>query len=151
MERYFQWITTHKWMTDYTPQTEWIERRGILVWLAEVFTSLGSGLYLISLFLFSFDGHNMSYLLGMIVGWIIIMFLKIPLHLAYFGKPLRFWRTVPPFTSGFKTSWFCRGITFNILFTGFAVIQLAITFFFPGTPVDILFKVITGIFAFLVW
>ncbi|GAI11625.1 unnamed protein product [marine sediment metagenome] len=44
-----QWMITHEWMVKPTPQTEWIERRGILVWIAEVFTALGAGLYLVSL------------------------------------------------------------------------------------------------------
>ena len=137
-----QWMTTHEWMVKYTPQTEWIERRGILVWIAEVFTALGAGLYLVSLF---FDSW-----VGMLVAWCIIMLLKIPLHIAYFGKPLRFWRTIPPFTNAWKTSWFTRGITFSILFGGFVFIQLILTYFLPGTGWDIAFKVIGGITAFLV-
>ena len=137
-----QWIVTHEWIVKYTAQTEWIERRGILVWLAEVFTSLGAGLYLVSLF---FDS-----LLGMFIAWLIIVVLKIPLHLAYFGKPLRFWRTIPPFTNAWKTSWFTRGITFSVLFTSFVFIQLILTYFLPGTGWEIAFKVIGGITAFLV-
>jgi formate-dependent nitrite reductase membrane component NrfD len=158
MERYFQWITTHKWMTDYTPQTEWIQRRGIMVWLAEVCTSLGSGLYLISLFLFSFVSNDMSYLWGMIAGWLIIMFLKIPLHLAYFGKPFRFWRTIPPFSSGWKTSWFARGILFSIFFGTFGFLQIVSSFLLINPqivtwefllPIDILLRVLAGLTAFL--
>ncbi len=137
-----QWMVTHEWMVKPTPQTEWIERRGILVWIAEVFTSLGAGLYLVSLFF-----NNWW---GMLVAWLIIMFLKIPLHLIYFGKPLRFWRTIPPFSNAWKTSWFTRGITFSILFGGIVFIQLIITYFFPGTGWDIALRVLGGIFAFLV-
>ena len=137
-----QWMTTHEWMVKYTPQTEWIERRGILVWIAEVFTALGAGLYLVSLY---FDS-----LLGMFIAWLIIVFLKIPPHLIYFGKPLRFWRTVPPFTNAWKTSWFTRGITFTVLFTGVAFIQLALSYWLPGTGWEIAFKVLAGITAFLV-
>src|SRR4030042_1107843 len=158
MERYFQWITMHKWMTDYTPQTEWIQRRGIMVWLAEVSTSLGSGLYLISLFLFSFVSNDMSYLWGMIAGWLIIMFLKIPLHLAYFGKPFRFWRTIPPFSNGWKTSWFARGILFSIFFGTFGFLQIVSSFLLINPqivtwnfllPIDILLRVLAGFTAFL--
>ena len=103
-----QWMVTHEWMVKPTPQTEWIERRGMLVWIAEVFTSLGAGLYLVSLFF-----NNWW---GMLVAWVIIMFLKVPLHLIYFGKPFRFWRTIPPFTNAWKTSWFTRGITFSVIY-----------------------------------
>ena len=76
-----QWMVTHEWMVKPTAQTEWIERRGVLVWIAEVFTSLGAGFYLVSLFFGNWW--------GMAAGWVIIMFLKIPLHLIYFGKPLQ--------------------------------------------------------------
>lgn len=145
------WMITHEWMVKYTPQTEWIERRGILVWIAEVFTALGAGLYLVSLY---FDS-----LLGMFIAWLIIVVLKIPLHMAYFGKPLRFWRTIPPFTTAWKTSWFSRGITFTVLFTGFCFIPLAIQFALssqwlpPGMGWEVAlvaFKVLAGIIAFLV-
>ena len=148
------WMITHEWMVKYTPQTEWIERRGILVWIAEVFTALGAGLYLVALY---FDS-----LVGMFIAWLIIVVLKIPLHMAYFGKPLRFWRTVPPFTNAWKTSWFSRGITFTVLFTGFGFIPLLFLFspsalvissWLPGIGwevAEIAFKVLAGIIAFLV-
>lgn len=131
-----------EWTIKYTPQTEWIERRGILVWIAETFTSLGAGLYLVSLY---FDS-----LWGLFIGWLIIVVLKIPFHLAYFGKPFRFWRTIPPFTDAWRTSWFTRGITFTVLFTGFGLLQLAFSYWLPGTGWEIVFKVLAGITAFLV-
>ncbi|MBN2074537.1 MAG: polysulfide reductase NrfD [Dehalococcoidales bacterium] len=144
-----QWMVTHDWMVKPTAQTEWIERRGILVWIAEVFTSLGAGLYLVSLF---FDNWW-----GMLAGWIIIMFLKIPLHIMYFGKPLRFWRTIIPFTSSWKTSWFTRGINFNVYFGGVVFIQLVVGYLamnlYPGTTWESWYfglGIIGGIFAFLV-
>ena len=74
-----QWMITHEWMVKPMHQREWIERRGIMIWIAETFTSLGAGLYLVSLFMNSWW--------GLLVGWLIIMFLKLPIHLAYFGKP----------------------------------------------------------------
>ena len=145
-----QWMITHEWMIKYTPQTEWIERRGILVWIAEVFTSLGAGMFLVSLYFNSFW--------GILIAWLIIALLKIPLHIAYFGKPLRFWRTVPPFSNAWRASWFTRGITFTILFTSFAFVQLVIQFalsngLLPGTGWEVTlvaFKVLAGITAFLV-
>jgi formate-dependent nitrite reductase membrane component NrfD len=165
MAKIQEWMIVHKWMTDYTPQTEWIERKGILVWIAEVCTSIGSGLYLISLFFSLVPGYEKISWWGMLVAWLVIMFLKIPLHLIYFGKPLRFWRTIPPFSSAWKTSWFARGIIFSILFGTFAFIQLVFSYltldvFNIGlqfsadvlvvlSAFDILFKVLGGIFAFL--
>jgi formate-dependent nitrite reductase membrane component NrfD len=111
-----QWMITHEWMVKPMHQREWIERRGIMIWIAETFTSLGAGLYLVSLFMNSWW--------GLLVGWLIIMFLKLPVHLAYFGKPWRFYRTMPPFSNAWKTSWFARGIMFSVLFGGFAFVQL---------------------------
>jgi len=163
MERYFDWMIPHKWMTGYTPQTEWIEKRGILVWLAEVFTSLGSGLYLIALLLYNFYGVGevdadikIIFLIGLSVGWLLIMFFKIPMHLAYFGKPFRFWRTIPPFSSAWKTSWFARGILFSIMFSAFGFLQIVISGLLvfnviPATfvPLEILLMIFGGLFAFL--
>ena len=142
-----QWMVTHEWMTRPMPQREWIEQRGIMVWIAEVFTSLGSGLFLVSLFLNSWW--------GMVIGWAIVMFLKLPVHLAYFGKPLRFYRTIPPFSNAWKTSWFARGILFTIFFSGFAFIQLAVGHPYIADligrdiagPVYTVFAVLAGIFA----
>jgi len=111
-----QWMATHEWMVKPMHQKEWIERRGIMIWIAETFTSLGSGLFLVSLFVNSWW--------GLLVGWLIIMFLKLPLHIAYFGKPWRFYRTMPPFSNAWKTSWFARGILFSVFFGTFAFIQL---------------------------
>jgi formate-dependent nitrite reductase membrane component NrfD len=113
-----QWMITHQWMTQPTYQKEWIEKRGLLVWIAEVFTSLGSGLFLVSLFMHSWW--------GMLTGWLIVMFLKLPIHLAYFGKPLRFYRTLPPFSNAWRTSWFARGILFSVFFGLFAFVQLVV-------------------------
>ena len=45
-----QWIVTHEWMVKPMRQTEWIQGKGMLVWLAEVFSALGMGLYLVGLF-----------------------------------------------------------------------------------------------------
>jgi formate-dependent nitrite reductase membrane component NrfD len=113
-----QWMTTHEWMVKPMHQREWIERRGLIFLIAEIFTGLGFGLYLVSLF--------MNNWWGMLVSWIIIMFLKLPFHLMYFGKPLRFWRTMPPFSNAWKTSWLARGILFNIFFGTFVFVQLAL-------------------------
>jgi formate-dependent nitrite reductase membrane component NrfD len=111
-----QWMVTHEWMVKPMHQREWIERRGIMIWIAETFTSLGAGLYLVSLFINSWW--------GLLVGWLIIMFLKLPLHIAYFGKPWRFYRTLPPFSNAWKTSWFARGILFSVFFGTFGFVQL---------------------------
>ncbi len=45
-----QWMVTHEWMIKPMGQTEWISGKGLLVWLAEVFSALGTGLYLVAIF-----------------------------------------------------------------------------------------------------
>jgi polysulfide reductase chain C len=144
-----QWMVTHEWMVKPTQQTEWIDRRGKVFMIAEIFTALGVGLYLVSLFY--------SNWWGMLVAWIIVMFLKIPFHLIYFGKPLRFWRTIIPFTSTWKTSWLARGVNFNIYFGTIVFFQLIVAYIainiYPDTAWGIwntALGVIGGIFAFLV-
>ena len=143
-----------EWMIKYTLQKEWIQGRGVLVWIAEVFTSLGAGLYLVSLFF-----NNVT---GLFIAWLIILLLKIPIHIAYFGKPLRFWRTIAPFNTAWKTSWFSRGVTATVLFTGFGFLVILFLYspsatilsgwFSPGliTGFDVTFRILAGLTAFLV-
>ena len=85
-----QWIVTHEWMVNPMQQTEWIEGQGLLIWLAEVFSSLGTGLYIVSLFASSWSPKLAWW--GALVGWIIVVGLKLPLHFLYLGRPWRFWR-----------------------------------------------------------
>jgi formate-dependent nitrite reductase membrane component NrfD len=158
-----QWMITHEWMVKPMHQTEWIENRGILVWLAEVFSALGTGLYLIAIFVDSWWGA--------LIGYLIVVLLKLPLHLLYLGKPLRFWRTIPPFSGAWRTSWIARGVVFSVLFSIFGVAQLATSFFLTQGDIlagllpniniltgqlhhivyvaDIILKVIAGIFVLL--
>jgi formate-dependent nitrite reductase membrane component NrfD len=141
-----QWMVTHEWMTKPMHQREWIERRGIMIWVSEVFSSLGSGLFLVSLFLNSWW--------GLLIGWLIIMLLKLPIHLAYLGKPWRFYRLFPPFSNAWKTSWFARGVLFSAFFGTFAFFQLAISHPFiagligpAAMPAYIVLAVLSGVFA----
>lgn len=128
----------YEWMVKYTPQTEWIERRGILMWLAEVFSGLGTGLYLVALYF--------NNLWGMLLGWLIVVALKGGLHLAYLGKPLRFWRMLlRP-----QTSWMSRGFIFMLLFIVAGALQLLVSYLAPGSGGELVLKVIAGLLAFLV-
>jgi formate-dependent nitrite reductase membrane component NrfD len=119
-------MVTHEWMIKPMAQTEWIEGKGILVWIAEVFSALGSGLYLVSLF-FSESAAKTAWW-GALLGWIMIVLFKLPLHFAYLGKPLRFWKTFPPFSKAWRTSWFARGIVFTVIFVVFGAIQLVLLY-----------------------
>ncbi len=128
----------YEWMVKYTHQTEWIERRGILMWLAEVFSGLGTGLYLVALYF--------NNLWGMLFGWLIVIALKGGLHLAYLGKPLRFWRMLlRP-----QTSWMSRGFIFMLLFIAAGALQLLFSYWLPGSGAEVTFKIVAGILAFLV-
>jgi len=148
-----QWMVPHEWMVKPMQQTEWIEREGLLVWLSEVFSALGTGLYLVSILVNNWWGA--------LIGFLLIMLLKLPLHLLYLGKPLRFWRTMPPFSSAWKRSWIARGVVFTVFFAGFGVIQLITSYLLihngvstgPGFSalyaLDLVVKNLAGIFAVL--
>ena len=129
-------MEAHQWMINYTHQTEWIERRGLFLWIAFYAGGLGGGLYLVSLYFNS--------LWGMLVSWLIIAVIKGGTHLIYLGKPLRFWRIV----TRPQTSWLARGFIFVMLFVGLGGIQMLLTQWMPGSAAEIVFKVLAGITAF---
>lgn len=148
-----QWIVTHEWMVKPMQQTEWIKGEGLLIWLAEVFSSLGTGLYLVSII--------MNNWWGAAIGWAIIVLIKLPLHFLYLGKPLRFWRVLPPFSGAWRTSWIARGFLFTALYAGFGLLQLITSYILSfqaesaaaamGTllGIDILLKVLGGFTSIL--
>lgn len=131
-------MEAHEWMINYTRQTEWIDRRGIFLWIAFYAGGLGGGLYLVSLYFNS--------LWGMLISWLIIAVIKGGTHLIYLGKPLRFWRIV----TNPQTSWLARGFIFVMLFIGFGAIQLILSWQLPGSAAEITFKALAGIMAFAV-
>jgi len=151
-----QWMVTHEWMVKPMAQTEWIEGKGLLVWLAEVFSALGTGLYLVSLFFALKEEFALTAFWAGVFGWVMIALFKLPLHLAYLGKPLRFWRSFPPFSNAWRTSWFARGIVFTMLFLAFGAVQLVLQGLIAYEVVDAasgamaanyVFMVIAGVFC----
>ena len=112
-----QKLRPYEWMIEYTPQTEWIKGRGILVWLAFFFVELGAGAFFIS----SIFGS----LLGMFFGWLICAVLGGGFHLIYLGHPLRSWRIL--ISSGWKTSWISRGLYFVSFFLVLGLIHMILT------------------------
>ncbi len=129
-------MQAHRWMLQYTHQTEWIEKRGLLLWIAFYTGGLGGGLYLVSLF---FDN-----LWGMFIGWCIVTFIKGGTHLLFLGHPLRAWRII--FRP--QTSWISRGIVFVLSFALFGSIQIGLSYFYPdATTAIVIFKVLAGIMA----
>ena len=148
-----QWLVSHEWMVKPMKQTEWIQGQGLLIWLAEVASSLGTGLYLVSIF--------MNNWWGALFGWIIVVLLKLPLHLVYLGKPVRFWRALPPFTRAWRTSWIARGFFFSTLYAGLGFIQLITSYLVinPGdlsssalsaiVVIDVIVKILAGLTVIL--
>ncbi len=123
------------WMTDFTPQTEWIDGRGVLLGLAFFFSEIGAGVYMVSLFL--------GYWIGCLTGWLCCALLGGVLHLAYLGKPGRAWRAIlRPASSELS-----RGIILMGLFLVLGAFQLIIGLNGAGS---FLFKIVLGILAFFV-
>lgn len=124
-----QWIVPHEWMVLPMRQAEWIEKKGLLVWLAEVFSALGMGLYLVGLIALLGGGVTTAgSWWATLIGWLLIVLFKLPLHLVYLGKPLRFWRAIPPFTKAWKTSWLARGMFFSLVFVAAGFVQLLLSY-----------------------
>jgi formate-dependent nitrite reductase membrane component NrfD len=109
-----------------------------------------------------------TYLVGLIaqswwatvVGWLLIVLFKLPLHLIYLGRPLRFWRAIPPFTKAWKTSWLARGMFFSTVFVACGFGQIVAWYLLfndvvTGSAVDVLTvigwiaSIIAGVFIVL--
>jgi polysulfide reductase chain C len=94
-----------------------------MVWLAEVFSALGMGTYLVGIIAGAWEISAWAFW-ATVAGWLMIILFKFPLHLFYLGRPLRFWRAFPPFSKAWKTSWMARGVVFTTLFVGFGFLQI---------------------------
>lgn len=90
----------YEFMVTYTPQEEWIESRGLLMWLSTFFVEVGAATFFIA----SLFHHVWS----MLVGIILCGVLGGGLHFADLGQPMRFWKML--FSSSWRTSWIARGI-----------------------------------------
>jgi formate-dependent nitrite reductase membrane component NrfD len=110
-------------MVTPTPQTEWIEGRGILFWIAFFFIELGAATFMVA----SLFGN----LLAEFVGWLICALLGGGFHFVYLGHPFRFYRML----LRARTSWISRGLFFvsGFLFLGGVHMVLSVgTMSFPG-------------------
>jgi len=124
----------YEWMVKYTPQTEWINGRGILFWIAFFFIELGAGMFLVS----SIFGN----LLGQTIGWLICAVLGGGFHFLYLGHPFRFYRMIlKP-----QTSWISRGLLFVSGFLILGALHMLLSFW--GTRSGVLL-VVTDVMAFL--
>ena len=125
----------YEFMVKYTPQRDWIEGPGVMIAIAFFLSGISGGLYLASL---AFDS-----MLGMFIAWLVACLVGL-VDMAHLSKPQRFWRMLlKP-----NTSWISRGFIFMWLFLGCAAIQLALSFWLPGTAAETVFKVLAGIMAF---
>ncbi len=77
-------LKPYDWMIKATPQKEWIDQKGVYLWLAFFFSEIGAGLYFISLFY--------QYRTGLVLGWLITLVLGGIIHVLYLGNPFRAWR-----------------------------------------------------------
>lgn len=128
-------LKPYEWMIKYTPQLEWLNGRGIYIWLAMYTGGLSSGLYLTSLYF--------NNLLGMFVGLLISLLMGL-FYILHLRKPERFWRLLlRP-----QTSWISRGLICVILFFIFGAIGIILSYWYSGGVWEMLLKIIAGIFAF---
>ncbi|MCP4720649.1 MAG: DMSO reductase [Desulfobacteraceae bacterium] len=77
-------LKPYEWMLRPTAQKEWIENKGIFLWLAFFFSEIGAGLYFVSLFY--------EYRAGIVLGWLVTLILGGVIHVMYLGNPFRAWR-----------------------------------------------------------
>ena len=126
-------LKPYEWMMNPTRQREWIDKKGIFLWLAFFFSEIGAGLYFVSLFY--------EYRAGIILGWLVTLILGGLIHVLYLGKPMRAWRMImKPNTSELSRGIWIIGI-FAIL--GFLQIVTAGGF-------NIVFNTIMGILCLLI-
>jgi formate-dependent nitrite reductase membrane component NrfD len=137
-------MDAYQWMKKKNRrQTEWIEKRGLFLWLAIYTGGLGGGLYLVSLLFNSLP--------GMVVSLLIIAVLKGGTHLLFLGKPWRFWRIM--FRP--QTSWLSRGFLFVVFFVGISGLKIIATYamqvgWIQGstwTTIELSLKILAGVMA----
>lgn len=126
-------IKPYEWMINPTRQREWIDDKGIFLWLAFFFSEIGAGLYFMSLFY--------EYKAGLVLGWLITLILGGIIHVLYLGNPMRAWRMImKP-----NTSELSRGIWIIGIFAVFGFLQIVT----PG-GFNIVFNCIMGILCLLI-
>lgn len=133
-------LMKYEFLTKYTPQEEWIEGKGLLLWLAFFFSEIGAGIYFVSLFL--------NFPLGWLMGWLLSLILGGLIHLAYLGSPFRVWRVfLRPGSSEIS-----RGMWAIFLFAVIGVFQVApvAVSSLPWTGDSSVLKAIMGILCILI-
>ncbi|MEE4354655.1 MAG: hypothetical protein V2J25_17500 [Desulfatiglans sp.] len=77
-------IAKWEWMVKNTPQTEWINGKGVFLWLAFFVMEIGAGIYFVSLFV--------NFPKGQLTGWLLALALGGCFHMVFLGKKSRGWR-----------------------------------------------------------
>ncbi|SDU53838.1 DMSO reductase [Desulfobacula phenolica] len=125
-------LKPYEWMVNPTRQQQWIDDKGIFLWLAFFFSEIGAGLYFVSLFY-----ENTA---GLIIGWLITLILGGIIHVLYLGNPFRAWRMLmKP-----NTSELSRGIWVIGVFAVLGFLQMLTGSF------NIVFNFIMGIVCLLI-
>lgn len=84
--------------SEYRPQREWIDGRGLLIVIAHFFSGIGAGAWVFSVWL--------GFVPGMVAGLVCVGLLSGIAHLLFLGRFERFWRMLKrP-----HRSWISRGI-----------------------------------------
>jgi DMSO reductase anchor subunit len=126
-------LKPYEWMLRPTRQMEWIDDKGIFLWLAFFFSEIGAGLYFVSLFY--------EYRAGIVLGWLVTLILGGLIHVLYLGNPLRAWRMLmKPATSELS-----RGIWIIGVFAALGFLQMV-----TAGGFNIVFNVIMGILCLLI-
>lgn len=126
-------LKPYEWMVNPTRQRQWIDDKGIFLWLAFFFSEIGAGLYFVSLFY--------EYKAGLILGWLITLVLGGIIHVLYLGNPLRAWRMImKP-----NTSELSRGIWIIGIFAALGFVQMV-----SASGFNVIFNCIMGILCLLI-
>lgn len=126
-------LKPYEWMMRPTRQKEWIDDKGIFLWLAFFFSEIGAGLYFMSLFY--------EYTAGLVLGWLITLILGGIIHVLYLGNPLRAWRMLmKP-----NTSELSRGIWIIGAFAVIGFLQMI-----TAGGFNIVFNCIMGVLCLLI-
>jgi len=130
MQQYKPW----DFMAKDTPSRDWTEGLGALITVAFFCGGIAGGLYLYSLYI--------NNLWGMFIGWTFALAMGV-FDLIHLHNKKSVWKMVMRPNS----SWISRGLLFVILFIGSGAIAMAVTHWFPGISMGMVFKVISGIMA----
>ncbi|OGO30148.1 MAG: hypothetical protein A2Z29_07625 [Chloroflexi bacterium RBG_16_56_11] len=122
-------------MVKDTPSRDWAEGKGAFIVFAFFCGGIAGGLYLTSLYF--------NNLWGMFLGWLFALSMGI-FDIAHLGNKAIVWRIMMRPNS----SWISRGFLLVLLFIGSAAVQMALNYWYPGTGLETVFKVISGIAAF---